>query len=110
MPAKIHGRLGASSLAAATDTSLYSVPGSRKATVNVSICNRNAAIATVRLAHVDGALGALASEDYIEYEAEIAPGGVIERTQIPMTATHSIVGRASTTGVSFQVVGIEEDV
>jgi acetyl-CoA C-acetyltransferase len=31
MPAKIHGRLGASALAATTDTTVYTVPASRKA-------------------------------------------------------------------------------
>ena len=109
MAAKIHGRLGAASLAATTDTSVYSVPASRKATVTVSICNRNATDVTIRLAHIDGAVGAIANEDYIEYGATVPANGVLERTGICMAASATIMGYASATNTSFVVSGIEED-
>lgn len=110
MPAQIHGRLGASDLAATTNTSTYSVPASRKATVAVAFCNRNATAVTVRLAHVDGAIGVVANEDYLEFDSTIPANGVLERTGITMTATHTLLTRASGTGVSVVVSGIEEDV
>lgn len=110
MAAAIHGRLGAADLAATTNTGVYSVPSARKATVTVSLCNRSGSSVTVRLAHVDGAAGALADADYIEYGATLPPGGVIERSGITMTATHTLVVYASAVGVSAVVHGIEEDV
>lgn len=109
MAAMIHGRLGASDLAATTNTSTYSVPASRKATVTVSFCNRNATSVTVRLAHVDGAIGVVASDDYLEYDATVPANGVLERSGITMAATHTLLTRASGTGVSAVVSGIEED-
>lgn len=109
MTAPIHGRLAAADLAATTDTSVYSVPAARKATVTISICNRNATAVTVRLAHIDGAIGDVADADYLEYGTSIPANGVLERTAMTMTATHTLLGYASGTGVSVVVFGIEED-
>ena len=110
MPIKIHGRLGAADLAAATNTGVYTVPASRKATVSVSLCNRTAADITVRLAHIDGAIGAVANEDYMEYDSTLPANGVIERERVTLAAADTIGVRASATGVSVVVRGIEEDV
>ena len=104
------GRLGAVSLAATTNTAIYTVPASTVAVVNVSICNRNAVPATVRLMHLDGAIGTLAVEDYIEYSVTIPANGVLERTGIVMAATHVIGGFSFQSGVTFQVYGIERAV
>ena len=109
MAAAIHGRLGASALAATTNTSTYSVPASRKATVTISFCNRTSSALTIRLAHVDGAIGAVADEDYIEYGATVPANGVLERSGITMAATHTMLTYASGTGISAVVSGIEED-
>lgn len=110
MAAKIHGRLGAQDLPATTLTSVYSVPASRKATCTLSICNRNATAVTARVAHIDGAVGAVADADYIEYGVSIAPNGVLERTGITLTATHTLAVYVSGTGVSAVAHGVEEDV
>ena len=110
MAAQIHGRLGASALAATTNTSTYSVPASRKATVTISFCNRTAGALTIRLAHVDGAIGVVADEDYLEYGSTVPANGVLERSGITMTATHTLLTYASATGISAVVSGIEEDV
>lgn len=109
MPASIHGRLGAVSVPATTDTSAYAVPASRKATCTINLCNRTASAVTVRLAHVDGAIGSVDDADYIEYGTSIPANGVLERTGITMTATHSLLVYASATGISAVVHGIEED-
>ncbi len=110
MPAPIHGRLGAVSLAATTDTTAYSVPSGRIATVSVNFCNRTTSAIQIRLAHVDGAIGAVANEDYLEYDFTLpANGGTLERTGICMAATHTLLARASAIGVSVVVSGIEED-
>ena len=110
MAAKTHGRLGAADLAATTNTSVYSVPAARKATCSVNVCNRNATSITFRLAHIDGAVGTIANEDYLEYGTTIPANGTYERTGITMTATHTLMAYASGTGASAVVTGVEEDV
>lgn len=110
MPADIHGRLGAQALAATTDTTLYTCPATRKATVTVSLCNRSSTATTVRLALADGALGTLANEDYLEYDVELAGNGTLERDRITVAAGHTIIVRAGAATVSAVAFGIEEDV
>lgn len=110
MAAKIHGRLGANDLAATTNTGVYTVPSGRKATVNLTICNRNATAVTVRVAHIDGAVGAVANEDYIEYGLTVPANGTLDRTGIPMSATHTLMVYSSSTSVSAVISGVEEDV
>jgi hypothetical protein len=109
MPADIHGRLGAQSLAAATDTTLYTCPTGRKATATVSLCNRSATATTVRLAMPDGALGTLANEDYLEYDVELPGNGTLERDRITVAAGHTLIVRSAAATVTAVAFGIEED-
>ncbi|KKN73938.1 hypothetical protein LCGC14_0395030 [marine sediment metagenome] len=101
------GRLGAVDLSATTNTSIYTVPASTVAVVNVNVCNRNASAIVIRLMHLNGAIGTLAVEDYIEYDVTIAANGVLERTGIVMAATHVIGAYSDTANVTVQVHGIE---
>jgi hypothetical protein len=110
MPAMIHGRLGAVAPTATTLTAVYTVPASRKATVTLNVCNRGSAPITVRVAHIDGAVGAVANEDYIEWSAPLPVGGVLERTGITMQPTHTLAVFASDGNASAVVHGIEQDV
>ena len=110
MTAKIHGRLGSLDCALTTAQSVYAVPASRKATVNVRVCNRNSTSATIRLMHCNGAIGTLADDDYLEYGYVLGANEVLERTGITMTTTHCIGFYSSTTGVTVTVDGVEEDV
>lgn len=109
MAAKIHGRVGAADLAATTNTGVYTVPATRKGTLTVIACNRNATAVRVRLAYIDGALGALANEDYIEYDTLVPGNTPLTVTGLPITATHTLMAYASTTGVSVGVFAVEED-
>lgn len=109
MAAKIHGRLGAQPLAANTDVTLYQVPAGRKATVTVRFCNRSSTDTTVRLAHIDGAIGALANEDYMIYDAPLPGNGMITDDRITITAGHQLMVRAGSATVSAVCFGIEED-
>lgn len=102
------GRLGAASLAADTDTGVYTVPAAVVMTVNVLFCNRGADAATVRLALVDGAVGALADEDYIEHGTVIPAGGVLERSGLALSAGETVVVRSDKATVSVRVHGYEE--
>ena len=102
------GRLGVADLAATTDTSLYTVPASTITTTNISLCNRNGTSVKVRIAVVDGAIGVVANEDYIEYDVTLAANGVLERTGIVMAATQTILVRSDTANVSAVCWGFEE--
>lgn len=99
------GLLGKASLAATTDTDLYTVPAGVVATANVSFCNRTAAAIRVRLAVRSGAL---ADADYLEYDAEVPPNGVLERTAIACQAGEIITVRAAAVGISAVARGWEE--
>lgn len=98
--------LAAADLAADTDTLVYTLPTGKKASVNISLCARTQA-AQIRLAVTGGS--APTDADWIEYDAALAQGGVLERTQIWLSAGDRIYARASETGVSVLVLGPVEN-
>lgn len=99
------GKLGAASLAANTNTTIYTVPASTVATVNINMVNTTSAAITVRLS-----IGAAspAAGDYIEYETSIPAYGVLERSGLVMSAAENLVAIASATGVSVRAFGFTE--
>jgi hypothetical protein len=99
------GRLGAADLSATTNTSLYTCPADTYAVVNVSICNRSASAVTIRISVSDASTPTAA--EYIEYDQELLPNGVLERTGIVMDATKILVVRSSGASVSAVAMGIE---
>lgn len=99
------GRLGVADLAAATNTSVYTVPADTFSVVTVSLCNRSAGTRSVRVAVA--AAGTPLDAEYIEYDADILANGVLERTGIVMDASKILVVRADSTDVSAVVYGIE---
>lgn len=100
------GRLGAIDMTnAATDTVAYTVPINTFSVVNVSFCNRNTTTITIRLS-ISASSTALATE-YLEYETQLLPNGVLERTGIVMDAGKIVLCRASSTGCTVVVTGIE---
>tara|TARA_B100002019_G_scaffold287128_1_gene298664 strand:- start:60 stop:380 length:321 start_codon:yes stop_codon:yes gene_type:complete len=99
------GRLGVADLAAATNTSVYTVPADTFSVVTVSLCNRSAGTRSVRVAVA--AAGTPLNAEYIEYDADILANGVLERTGIVMDASKILVVRADSTDVSAVVYGIE---
>lgn len=99
------GRLGAVDLDAATETVLYTCPANTFTVASVSICNRGNSALTVRLA-IAGSL-VIANAEYLEYECEILPKGVLERTGIIMDTGKSLIVRASAANCSAVAFGIE---
>lgn len=99
------GLMGKASLAANADTDLYTVPAGKVATANVSLCNRGAAEAKVRIAVRNGALS---NSDYLEYDVTLPANGVLERTQIAMSAGEIITVRSTVASVSARAHGFEE--
>ena len=102
------GYLGKTKLAASTNTAVYSVPAGKFTTANVAMCNIGDASAKIRLAIVDGAVAALAQEDYIEYGVNIPAGGVLERTGLTLSAGETVVAWADKNTIVVRVHGYEE--
>ena len=99
------GRLGASDLSPAADTSVYTVPADTFSVVSVNIVNRGTSTTAVRIAVA--ASGTPANEEYMEYDAQLLPKGVLERTGIVMDATKQIIVRSTLGSVGAMVYGVE---
>ena len=98
------GILGSADLAATTDTTIYTVPVSMRATVSVNICNRNSGKVDIRLAIVDTVLD---NGDYLEYDLTLDGNSPIERTGIILGAGQFVVAYSDTANVSVNVYGFE---
>ena len=101
-------RLAASNLAAAQNVALYTVPADRRAVLTVSLCNRAAASAKVRLALTAG--GDPTDADWLEYDASLTGSGVLERTGLALAAGQKVFVRSDTATVSASAYGVEETV
>jgi hypothetical protein len=99
------GRLGVADLAAATNTTLYTVPTDTFSVVTVSVCNRGTSVATIQMAISTSATPGAA--EYIEFDTSLSAKGVLERTGIVLDAGKLLVVRSSATSVSAVVYGIE---
>jgi len=102
-----NGVLGRVSLASTTLTTVYTVPVSTLAYVNINVANRTASNAAVRIALAQTA-GSPSDAEYIEYDSFVAPNGVIERTGLVIDAGWSVVAFSDKANVSVQTYGIEQ--
>jgi hypothetical protein len=99
------GLLGQAALAAATNTTLYTVPTTTFTVLGVSLCNRGTTAVAVRIALANAATPTNA--EWIEYDVQIGANGVLERTGIMMNAAKQLVVYASNANVSASAFGIE---
>jgi hypothetical protein len=99
------GILGQASPAATTNTTVYTVPASTTATFSISICNRDTAACTVRLAIA--ATATPGNSEWIEYEASILGNGVLERTGLVAGAGKLVVAYSSSATTSISIYGFE---
>ena len=103
------GILGQSALAATTNTTVYTVPASTHAVVNVSILYRSSSsAATVRLAL--SSTGSPSTAEWIEWDVSVPKSAVLERTAISLNASKNVVAYTSGSDVSVSVYGIEQAV
>tara|TARA_B100000287_G_scaffold163343_1_gene154093 strand:+ start:380 stop:700 length:321 start_codon:yes stop_codon:yes gene_type:complete len=103
------GILGQAALSASTNTTVYTVPASTHAVVNISVVNRSAsAAAAVRLAL--STTGSPGNAEWIEYDVSVPKNGVLERTAISLNAGKNIVAHTAGSDVSVSVYGIEQAV
>jgi hypothetical protein len=98
------GTLGQALLAAATNTTVYTV-GATPSVFNVSINNANGLPVAVNLAIA--AASTPTAAEYLEFETVIPPNSVLERGGIVATSGKLVVAFATTTGVSVNVYGYE---
>lgn len=99
------GRLGASDVGAAVNTSVYTVPADTFSVVTVNVCNRNSNPRSIRIAVATS--NSPSAAEYIEYDVVLLGQGAIERTGIVMGAGQQIVVYSDNTDISAVVYGIE---
>jgi hypothetical protein len=102
------GRLFAIKPAALTNTSAYTPTAGKLGSFILSCCNQGSSSDTVRVALCSGAIGTLAATDYIEYNAEIPPGGNLERTGVLAYDAQSLIVYSTTGTTSFVGYGLED--
>ena len=99
------GTLGQAALAATTNTTVYTVPATTCTVLSLAVVNRGTTTVSVRVALASASTPT--SAEYIEYDAQIGPGGTLERTGIMMNAGKLLVCYASNANVSVTAFGIE---
>ena len=84
--ARSTGRVGAADLVGGVHTTIFTHPSNSEGTltVTVNLCNRNTTDATIRVSLLDGAIGTIANEDYIEHGITLKSGGTLQKAGIKM--------------------------
>jgi hypothetical protein len=100
------GTLAQSSPAAATNTTVYTVPAGTVGSISICACNRT--YTEVRVNIAIAALATPTDAEYIEFNTSIPPYGVLERTGLVVSSNKRIVVFVSTADVSINIYGYEE--
>jgi hypothetical protein len=100
--------LGQATPAAATDTTLYTVPSSTQAVAStLSICNTTAAAITYRVA-VRPAGATIATQHYLAFDASVAANDTVLLTLgLTLAASDVVTVRASAVNLAFGLFGVE---
>jgi len=104
------GRLGAQDLLPLLNTFIYMVPENKISTFNISVCNRNTEEALIRLATTLPEITVPTPKDYIEYDVELLPNQVLERTGIVLQSQYSVYAYSNIDFITVQIWGWEESI
>jgi hypothetical protein len=99
------GRLAGADIAAGTNTTVYATPADIYTVASLNIVNRGNQPTVINVAIAD--LDTPTLGEYIEFETELLPKNILERTGIVLAATQKIVVRSSQPSVSCVAFGIE---
>ena len=99
------GRLAANDLGAGAVTTVYTCPADTYAIVTVSVVNRGTQPITFKLAIADA--DTPTAGEWIEFDTELLPKNILERTGLVLSATQKLVARSSAASVSLVAYGIE---
>jgi len=102
----MNGILANAALAATTYTSIYGPPADTFSVVTISICNKNATAIKERIALAVNT-NIPAPGNYIEYNAEVLPGGVLERGGVVIQNGRTIYAYSTQANTDVVVYGIE---
>ena len=99
------GRLAANDLVGGSDTTVYSCPADTYTVASCTITNRGTQPAVINIAVALSGTPELG--EYIEYETELLPKNVLERTGLVLGATQNVVVRSNVNSISCVMFGIE---
>jgi hypothetical protein len=102
----MNGVLANAALAATTYTSIYGPPTDTFSVVTISIVNKNATSIQVRIALAVNP-NIPAAGNYIEYNATVLPGGVLERGGVVIQNGRTIYAYSTQANTDVVVYGIE---
>jgi hypothetical protein len=98
------GILGKADLVNDTNTAVFTA--SAVVTVcSINVCNRNATSANVSIA-IDANTNP-ANSSYIEFNATVPAGGIIERTGIVLQTAQKVIVNSTANNMSVNVYGLE---
>lgn len=100
------GILGQAAPAAATNTTIYTVPAATTAVATVSIANTSGYPTVFNLAIAGTATPA--SSEYLEFQTPLPAYGVFERSGIVASTGERFVVNAANAGTSVSIYGYEE--
>lgn len=100
------GILGQANPTANTNTTVYTVPSAVSATCNISVVNTGGTGATVSIAIA--ATGTPTTAEYIEFNAPLATGQVLERGGLVAQTGKNFVVNCSTGSCAVSIYGFEQ--
>lgn len=100
------GRLGSASLAATTNTTIYTGAAGKVTSCTINLCNTASVAVSVRIAL--SLTGSPVDGDWLEYNVSLPSSGILERGGIVLDEGQNIVVYASATGVNVNVWGFAE--